>query len=286
MTVNVIRAFITALLLIASYLVIMKHYWNSKLNRMRHVLPNEVGSICNFTEFPQFLIEFLIMIGHFPPFLDAEIARLSIAFVVVSFFFLLKIVICLELLYHFSPLNTNKGRFIGSISKTQINTAFLMRAWLKSYPLYTLPSAIFIFLLCNTYVMYVVERDAQPAECYVIEREERNYNFKNCLWFAIISFLTVGYGDYFPSSYLGRAINTVIIMGGLVSSATIIGLIHQHMHLSNEEYHVFKFIKTRRKEQNRKKVAAKIVQLMLQMQVQRVRELNKANIKWRHTRRV
>ena len=106
------------------------------------------------------MIEFVVMIGHFPPFLDAKISRLSVAFVVFSFFFLLKLIICLELMYHFSPLNTNKGRFIGSISKTQINSAFLMRAWLKSYPLYTLPLAIVIFLMCNTYVMYVVERDA------------------------------------------------------------------------------------------------------------------------------
>jgi len=160
MKVNVLRAFITALLAIASYLVIIKHYWNAKLNRMRHILPYEMDSICNFNELPYFLFEFFIILGHFPPFLDTEINDIPKAFVVFSFFFLIKLVFCLELLYHYSPLNTNKGRFLGSISKTQINTAFLMRAWLKSYPLYTLPLTIFTFLICNTYVMYVVERDA------------------------------------------------------------------------------------------------------------------------------
>ena len=43
-------------------------------------------------------------------------------------------------------------------------------------------------------------------------------------------------------------VNTIIIVGGMTSSAIVIGLVHDAMELSNEEENVFRFIKTRRKE--------------------------------------
>lgn len=52
-------------------------------------------------------------------------------------------------------------------------------------------------------------------------------------------------------SIVGRIINTITVIGGLITSATIIGLVHEHMQLSNEEMHIYKFIKTRRKEKYR-----------------------------------
>ena len=85
----------------------------------------------------------------------------------------------------------------------------------------------------------------------------------------MISFLTVGYGDSYPVSVVGRMVNTITIVGGLISSATIIGLVHEHMQLSNEEMHIFKFIKVRRKEKRRKQIASKLIYLLMKMKVQR-----------------
>jgi hypothetical protein len=65
----------------------------------------------------------------------------------------------------------------------------------------------------------------------------------------------------------GRIVNSVIIFGGMTSSAIIIGLVHDHMQLTMEETHVFRFIKTRRKEQLRKDVALKMIVRIFRMKV-------------------
>lgn len=107
-------------------------------------------------------------------------------------------------------------------------------------------------------------------------------SFSNCMWFSVISFFTVGYGDIYPMTYPGRMVNTIIIIGGMISSAIVIGLVHDAMELTNEEEHVFRFIKTRRKEQRRKNVALGLIVQLFRMNVIKQKELNKGNIKWRN----
>lgn len=77
----------------------------------------------------------------------------------------------IELLYHYSPLNSNKGRFIGSLSKTKLEYPFFIKAWIKTSPLITLPLGIMLFILAFSYLMYVIERRGDNVEGYDNDRE-------------------------------------------------------------------------------------------------------------------
>jgi hypothetical protein len=37
----------------------------------------------------------------------------------------------------------------------------------------------------------------------------------NCMWFCIVTMCTVGYGDYFPVTHLGRTVTLVICIWGV-----------------------------------------------------------------------
>jgi len=65
----------------------------------------------------------------------------------------------------------------------------------------------------------------------------------------------------------GRIVNILTILGGMLSSATLIGLVHEHLNLSDEENHVFSFIKSRKKDKTRKNIAANMVKTLFKMRV-------------------
>ncbi len=50
-------------------------------------------------------------------------------------------------------------------------------------------------------------------------------NMSDALWFSIVSLSTVGYGDRFPVSDLGRVVGSIIIIGGVGLYASFTGFI-------------------------------------------------------------
>lgn len=109
------------------------------------------------------------MFIHFPPFLDKiNIMRnnLKIISPILGFVYTAKLIYLFELMRHYSPLNTSKGRFVGSLSKIPINNAFLIKTWIKMNPIVALPMGVFWFLILNSYLLYLTERSGEYTTCY------------------------------------------------------------------------------------------------------------------------
>lgn len=89
--------------------------------------------------------------------------------------------------------------------------------------------------------------------------------YRDAVWLTIVTFLTVGYGDYYPSTNLGRYIMILTVMGGQLYIAVVIGLIHGQLMLSSEESGVLNIVSNNRKEKTKRKVAATIIYYLLKM---------------------
>lgn len=80
-------------------------------------------------------------------------------------------------------------------------------------------SSVFILLvlmLGSSLCMYSVEHDAQP---------EVFANAFSGIWWAVSTLLTVGYGDIYPITTLGRALSTIITFLGVLMVAIPTGII-------------------------------------------------------------
>lgn len=75
---------------------------------------------------------------------------------------------------------------------------------------------VFILMLISSILMYYFEHDAQPD---VFE------NAFSGLWWAIATLTTVGYGDIYPITFLGKIISAVIALLGIGMVAVPTGII-------------------------------------------------------------
>ena len=75
---------------------------------------------------------------------------------------------------------------------------------------------VFLLMMVSSLLMYAVEHDAQPNV------------FRNAfsgLWWAVATLTTVGYGDIYPITVLGRILGAVIALSGVAALAIPTGIV-------------------------------------------------------------
>lgn len=77
-------------------------------------------------------------------------------------------------------------------------------------------TACFITVCFSAILMYYIERNAQP---------EVFQNIGDSFWWAIVTFTTVGYGDIYPVTLLGKLLSGIICMVGIGMIAIPTGII-------------------------------------------------------------
>ena len=75
---------------------------------------------------------------------------------------------------------------------------------------------LFIVLIISSSGMYLVEKDVQP---------EKFGSIPKSMWWSIVTLTTVGYGDVFPITSLGKIFGSVIIILGIGTVALPAGIL-------------------------------------------------------------
>ncbi len=90
---------------------------------------------------------------------------------------------------------------------------------------------LFIMLILASSGIYLVEKDAQP---------EKFGNIPQAMWWSIVTLTTVGYGDVYPITALGKIFGSVIIILGIGTVALPSGILAsaftEHTRRSQNKY--------------------------------------------------
>jgi len=124
------------------------------------------------------------------------------------------------ILIHITKWGTNSSQRICMMYGCEADTMFGVKAMMKKYPLK--------FMFCNLllgaiYFAILVKYCESPMNKVGLYTSSQDlHQLDNCLWLVIVTMTTVGYGDLFPRTVLGRAVIFVCAVYGVIVVSVIV----------------------------------------------------------------
>jgi len=217
---NIFDTIIVLLILINTFIIILDTYINIRPYIDKFRTPIEIISIIIFTI--EYFLRIWTSVYIFPKLkpIKAVIKYIFSVKSIIDLIALIPFYFSLFLLDNFNILRLIRLFRILSILKTNryskaISTIgqIIKR---KSIQLFSSCIVVFILILFSSVFMYYIENESQP---------EIFDNAFSGIWWAISTLTTVGYGDIYPVTILGKVVGTFIAILGIGLIAIPTGLI-------------------------------------------------------------
>ena len=183
------------------------------------------------------LVELLIILPHMPPFLALTFSyetsyygvpiintyRMESLAAMWTLLRLYKVVMLVrdEVLQQYS----NK-RLIEQNTKITIHSVFATKLLMENHPVKCVIFISIVFCFSAGYWLKVVEGGINI----------RFESYLDCMWCLVITFWTIGYGDLFPTTLLGRFVAVTTGFLGIVTAAIITATLANAMQFSVKEF--------------------------------------------------
>ncbi|KAJ1347929.1 hypothetical protein KIN20_003110 [Parelaphostrongylus tenuis] len=148
--------------------------------------------------------------------------------------FLRSYLLCRFMVLHSKQFQDAATRSIAALNRISMDFRFVIKTMMADHPLQVLIVFTISYWICMSWMFTQCERyDGKLAV---------EHYYLNSMWFIMVTFMSIGYGDIIPNTYCGRMLSIATgIVGAGVSSA-LIAVISRKLELSRAEKHVNNFM--------------------------------------------
>jgi len=268
---NLIEAFrfITSISTLIIIILIIFHYQIKKIFLIfKHEIPINSSMLSRNLMIPM-IIEIIFLLIHTPPFFNDMVVNYNYSYVnneeiipiyadlFISAFILTRVYLFFKFYANYSKWGGVLASMVCSECNAKGGFIFTYRAGIKEHTF----SFVFVFMVFTILIFGYALRNAEISFVrYVPEKYFQDWTrISNGFWFMTTNILLLGYGDYYPTTVLGRIIAFITMIWGIILEGFLIKAILNYIKMDSKEEAAFNEVEQYLEECNYKKAALKLI---------------------------
>ncbi len=250
-----LRICIMCIIFIIQIMIVIKYKFKLMILRSS-LFASDKDTIFTIGLYKKMLLEMVALIIFTPPYTNGYFkGNMLFGFYTYSsdsFILLVKLIKLYYLIIIFSHVSlwtSDTAREIAKENKVTIGANFALKATLKKNPFMSILILLGIFLLLFSFFMRIFEygfsqeeNDKIISNAKAIENESFG-SYANVFWVVIITMMTVGYGDSYPKTHMGRTVAFLSSIVGMIIQSLLIVRLSDFVELTVDEKKAFNEIK-------------------------------------------
>ncbi|CAD8091115.1 unnamed protein product [Paramecium sonneborni] len=149
---------------------------------------------------------------------------------ILTFIMLFRSLLILNIAFKFQDFYSNRVNRLCRIYSVDFGPHFIFKVAIREHPYQTLCGLFCIGLFIFSYQLEISERSLLRTQ-----KEVLSYNFNNSFWVCMITIFTVGYGDIYPSTDLGRFSMTLGLFYGVALTSLFTAILYADLQPFSQE---------------------------------------------------
>lgn len=261
------RIFILISTFVLIVTIIKHHYLKYLVKREKQMTSVGVGSLfIKSSNFTWMILEILLNCLICPPGVNFSFeteqlhGTLKLSFVsVMASVMLLRCYIIIRILKYRTKWGSVDADEICEACGCEANHQFMLKGLFKDKPYFILASSMTISILIFGFAVRTYERPYNEEN-----GKNQDYNYVwNSMWLVIITMCTVGYGDFFPRTHIGRIIIVIACFWGIFLISMMVVTLTESSEFTKSESRAFEILSRLNRKEEAKKTAARAVYIAL-----------------------